>query len=327
VVAAYNEEQYIGRCLQGLLDQEGVDGEIEILVVDGMSTDRTVDVVRSFPEFGTRIRLVTNPRHLQVYAWNLALREAQGEYFAMILAHAEYHPTYFASCMDVMRRTGAVAVGGVQRPTGEGLVGRAIAWCMGSAFGIGNARFRYTHREEETDSVFSIFTRCSTLHRLGGYDERVPFDEDSELNYRLRRQGGRLVVSPRIHVRYFVRQSLRALWKQMYRYGYWRRFTQLKHPHDVPMRVYAPAALVAALVLSVALAATPARLFAAAIPSVYAVFLAAATLTAVAQAGIAGLCVPFSLFTMHAAYGIGYWAAMVTIRSLPDDTRGHSLLR
>ena len=115
VVATYNEEAHIGRCLTGLLAQEGLDGPVEILVVDGMSTDRTVDVVRSFPEFGAQIRLISNPRRLQVYAWNAALCEAQGEYYAMVLAHADYSPTYFRSCLDVMRRTGATAVGGVQR--------------------------------------------------------------------------------------------------------------------------------------------------------------------------------------------------------------------
>jgi GT2 family glycosyltransferase len=317
VVAAYNEEEHIGRCLQGLLAQDGVEGEIEILVVDGMSTDRTADVVRSFPEYGTRIRLLQNPRRLQVYAWNAALREASGEYFAMVLAHADYAPAYFASCLDVMRRTGAAAVGGVQRPYGDGALGRALAWCMSSRFGMGNARFRYTNEEEESDTVFSIFTRRATLEALGGYDERIPFDEDSDLNYRLRQKGGKLVVSPRIEVRYHVRHSLKALWKQMYRYGYWRRFTQLKHPGSVPLRVYAPAALVAALTLSAAALAAPLlRPFALAVPAVYAAFILAAALLSARKTGPSALFVPVALATMHFAYGVGWWASMITVRSL-----------
>jgi succinoglycan biosynthesis protein ExoA len=327
VVATYNEETHIGRCLAGLLAQQQVEGEIEILVVDGMSTDRTIDVVRSFPEFGTKIRLLHNRRRLQVYAWNAALEEARGEYFAMILAHAEYRPKYFASCLDVMRRTGADAVGGVQRPCGLGLIGRAVAFSMASSFGVGNARFRYTNAEEESDTVFSIFTRCRTLRELGGYDERIPFDEDSDLNYRLRRRGGKLVVSPRIHVRYYVRESLKGLWKQMYCYGYWRRFTQLKHPGEVPLRVYAPAALLAALVLSAALAATPFRLLGAVVPLAYAAFLLVALLTALGIARGAAPGVPLVLATMHAAYGAGYWVALVTARSVPAKANAHNLRR
>lgn len=327
IVATYNEERHIGRCLQDLLDQQHVDGEIEIIVVDGMSTDRTVDVVRSFPEYGSRIHLVPNPHRLQVYAWNAALEIARGEYFAMILAHAQYSPTYFASCLEVMRRTGAAAVGGVQRPCGRGFVGRAVAWCMSSAAGIGNARYRYTDEEEESDSVFSIFTRTHTLRSLGGYDERVPFDEDSDMNYRLRAAGGKIVVSPRIGVRYVVRHSFKALAKQMYRYGYWRRVTQLKHAGEVPPRVYVPAALLAGLALSVALAATPLRLLAAVVPGAYLVLLLIAAAVSVRRAGAAALCVPPVLCTMHVSYGFGYWVALATVRSLPRAAPGHTLAR
>ncbi len=327
VIAAYNEEAQIGRCLTGLLAQQNVAGEIEIIVVDGMSTDRTVDVVRGFPEYGTKIRLMTNPHRLQVYAWNAALREARGEYFAMILAHADYAPTYFASCLDVMRRTGAAAVGGVQHPYGVGIVGRAIAFCMASSFGIGNARFRYTQDEEESDTVFSIFTRCEMLRSLGGYDEHVPFDEDSDLNYRMRRYGAKLVVSPYIRVRYYVRESLKGLWKQMYRYGYWRRYTQLKHPHEVPLRVYAPAALLLALVFSAALALTPLRMIAAIVPGLYAAFLLAAAFKAATVAGIAAIGVPVTLVTMHAAYGSGFWVALFKMRLPRDGEPGRTAAR
>jgi glycosyltransferase involved in cell wall biosynthesis len=312
VIATYNEEAHIGPCLTSLLQQQGLDCDFEILVVDGMSTDRTVDIVRSFPEFGTKIRLLTNARRLHVHAWNLALRQSDGEFFAMIVAHAQYSPTYFATCLDVMHRTGAAAVGGVQRPCGKGLVGSAVAFCMGSPFGVGNARFRYTRLEEESDSVFSIFTRCETLRRVGGFDECIPFDEDSELSYRLRRSGGKIVTSPRIMVRYYVRESLKSLWKQMFRYGYWRHRTQLKHPRGVPLRVLAPPGLIAGLAFSAAIAGTHHHAVALIVPAAYAVFISAALLTALARIQGAAFAVPFTLVTMHAAYGIGYWVALLT---------------
>jgi succinoglycan biosynthesis protein ExoA len=331
-VATRNEEAHIRRCLESLLAQEEVRGELEILVIDGMSDDRTTQIVAGFPEYGTKIRLIPNPRRLQVYAWNAALREARGEYFAMIIAHADYGPRYFASCLEVLQRTGAAAVGGVQRPQGVGLLGRAIAWCMSSPFGIGNARFRYTKDEEESDSVFSIFTKSATLQALGGYDVRIPFDEDSELNYRLRRQGAALVVSSQIEVCYFVRRSLAALSRQMYRYGFWRRATLLKHPQQVPLRVYAPAALVAALLLSAALAALgpgPALVLIAGklrlpvvVPALYAAFLAAAALVAVRKVGFGASLVPLVLATMHLSYGIGTWVAVFRLRRLPPQLAG-----
>jgi GT2 family glycosyltransferase len=315
-IATYNEEAHIGRCILDLLAQEGLGGaDFEILVIDGRSSDRTIDVVRSFPEFGTKIRLLDNPKRLQVHAWNMALQEARGEYFAMILAHSRYSPTYFASCLEVMRRTNADAVGGVQRPFGSGLLGRAVAWCMSSAAGVGNARYRYTDTEEESDSVFSIFTRADTLRSLGGYDERVPFDEDSDMNYRLRASGRRLIVSPRIGVQYVVRHSMKALCMQMYRYGYWRRFTQLKHPGAVPVRVLAPPALVAALLLSLAMLPTHAWPVALIVPLLYGAFLLVTAIGSLAGAGLSALLVPAVLVAMHCSYGIGYWVSLVKFRS------------
>lgn len=311
IVATYNEVRHIGKCLEGLLAQTGIDGLIEVVVVDGSSTDGTAAFVRNFPEYGTRIRLVENPRRLQVYAWNIGLHAARGEYVAMISAHAEYKPDYLASCLEVMRRTGATAVGGVQKPIGEGMLGRSIAWCMSSPFGMGNARFRYTDKEEESDSVFGLFTRRETIMEVGGYDERVPFDEDSELNYRLRQRGAKLVCSPKIHVSYHVRTSLKALWKQMYRYGYWRRYTQLLHGTGVPLRVLVPPIFVGALVLSAALLPTPLRLLSAVVPGAYLAFLIAASVRAAAQIGVDAITVPVALGTMHFSYGWGWWRAFV----------------
>ncbi len=313
-VAVYNEEAHIARCLEGLLSQR-CDQPIEILIIDGMSTDRTVEIAHSFARWDPRIKILRNPHRLQVYAWNIALREGRGEYFAMILGHAQYAEDYFSSCLETLERTGAVAVGGVQRPCASSFVGKAIAWCMSSPLAMGNTRFRYTNEEEETDSVFSIFTRMETLRAAGGYDERLPFDEDSDLNYRLRSKGGKLIVSPSIHVQYHVRRSLRALWKQMFCYGYWRRCCQMKNADAVPVRVFAPALLVACLALSAVTAFTPLRAAAAVVPGLYAAFLALTCVAAVRRAKLAAVMVPPAIATMHVAYGVGWWKAFLTRRN------------
>lgn len=324
-IATHNEEAHIGRCLMDLLAQEGLDGEIEILVIDGMSTDRTVDIVRSFPEYGTKIHLIPNYRRLQVHAWNLALREMHGTYFAMITAHAEYDSQYFATCLKTLRDTGAVAVGGVPRAHAGGIIGTAVAWCMSTPFGVGNARFRYLSSDEETDTVPLIFTRRESIEAIGGWDERIAFDEDSDLSYRLRERGGKLIVSPRIRLRYYVRESLKALSMQMYRYGYWRRYTQMKHPGAVPLRVLAPPMLLAGFALSAALATTHMRAAALAVPAAYGLFLSFATLAAFRSLGLGALAVPVVLATMHGAYGYGWWSGLFKLRLARGDRPDRSL--
>lgn len=312
IVPTYNEERSIGECLTGLLQQRGVD-DYEIIVVDGRSKDRTADIVRSFPEFGTQIKLLENPRRYQVYAWNIGCQAAQGEYVVLISAHTTYGRHHFQRCLEAIERTGADAVGPVQIAYGEGPLGKAIAWCMGSPLGIGNARFRFTEREEEVDSVFSMFLPRSVWEKLNGFDERVAFDEDAEFSYRMRQAGGKIVVSPAIAVRYAVRNSLRGLWRQMFCYGYWRRFTQLLHPKDVPLRVYAPPALVAGLAFSLLLSATPLRGLAPVLPLVYATYVLVGIAGAISKLGLAsGMCVAAVLPCMHVAYGLGFWRALLT---------------
>jgi GT2 family glycosyltransferase len=312
IVPTYNEERSIGECLTGLLQQRGVD-DYEIVVVDGHSRDRTVDVVRSFPEFGTKIKLVENPRRFQVYAWNIGCRAAQGEYVVLISAHTVYGRHHFQRCLEAIERTGADAVGPVQMAHGEGSLGKAIAWCMSSPLGIGNARFRFTQEEEEVDSVFSMFFRRDMWEKLGGFDERVAFDEDAEFSYRMREAGAKIVVSPAIAVRYAVRGSLRGLSRQMFCYGYWRRFTQLLHPKDIPLRVLAPPALVAGLALSVLLLATPIRFLAPVLPLIYASYVLVGVAGAVPKLGlVSGANVCAVLPCMHLSYGLGFWRALMS---------------
>jgi succinoglycan biosynthesis protein ExoA len=316
VVATYNEEKYVGKCLQDLLDQTAFGGEVEILVVDGGSTDRTVEVVRAFPECGGKIRLLHNSHRLQTHAWNIGLREAEGKYITLISAHTEYGADYLDNCIKAVERTGAANVGGVQVPVGDGNVGTVIAWAMQSPFAIGNARFRYARSEEFVNDVFSTFLERSTLEELGGYDESFPVNEDGELNYRLRKAGYRILCSPDIRVRYHVRPSLSRLAQQMARYGFWRRRTQLRHPEYVPWRVLAPPALVLGLLASAALYAATHWWLALIWPLLYAGFLLVGTTKAVAtlKNPMAFLIAPAVLATIHFSYGMGWWRGFFTHR-------------
>lgn len=316
VVATYNEESHVAACLDGLLNQVDLPGDLEILVVDGGSTDRTVEIVRDLAAQHRSIRMVENPRRFQVYAWNLGARLARGRYVALFSAHTEYARDYLARCFEVSRRMDAANVGGVQEPIGDGVIGRAIALAMRSPFGVGNAHFRFAAREQYVDSVFGGFFDKSLLLALGGFDEDIPFNEDSEFNYRLRQAGYKIFMSMGIKVRYHVRNSLGRLARQMFRGGFWRRRTQLKLPTYVPLRVMAPPALVLATLLSLgAFAAT--RSPSALLPvALYALFVAAGTLYGAlgAQRPLDALALPVVLPVMHFSYGAGWWVGLFVHR-------------
>jgi glycosyltransferase involved in cell wall biosynthesis len=315
VVATFNEQTHIKQCLDGLLRQRGFEGGLEIIVVDGGSQDATLEIIRNMPQARERIRVLNNPRRLQVYAWNIGWKAARGAYVGLISAHTEYDQDYFARCLEVLHRTGAANVGSVQEAIGDGALGRAIAWAMSSPFGIGNAEFRYVKEEKEVDSVFGGFFTKETLAAIGGYDERNPFDEDSDINYRLRKAGKKVVVSPAIKVRYHARSSLRKLVHQMYRYGYWRRRTQMEHPTSTPARIMAPPMLLLGLAVSAALLVTGYN-WAVAFPLIYVAFSLSAAVFAfrTLHAASALSLVPIVLTVMHLAYGFGWWVGLYAHR-------------
>lgn len=323
IVATYNEEAHILQCLEGLLQQRGLEERFEIIVVDGDSRDATVEIVKSLPEFGRRIRVLRNPRRLQVYAWNIGWKAASGEFIALISAHTEYSRDYLAECLEVMRRTGAANVGGVQVAVGDAALGRVIAWAMSTPFGVGNADFRYTTEEKCVDSVFGGFFHRKTLDAVGGYDESNPFDEDTDINYRLRSAGGKIVVSPAIEVRYHARSSLARLAHQMYRYGYWRRRTQMQHPGAVPARVLIPPLLVVSLLVSlVAFAEVRNALVLLPWVAYLGFLLIGAGLAASAlRDPAAAVLAPLVLSVMHVSYGVGWLVGLFAHRK---DAGGRS---
>ncbi len=90
LIAAYNEEANIGRKIEQTLALEYPADKIEILVLSDGSSDRTDDIVRSYPD--SRVRLVRIPeRHGKTHAQNEGVRAARGEVLIFSDATTVYH--------------------------------------------------------------------------------------------------------------------------------------------------------------------------------------------------------------------------------------------
>jgi len=220
LIPTYNEERYVSDCLRSIVAFEIPRGEeIEVLVVDGMSTDRTRELARGVGVGDPRIRVLENPERVQSCALNIGIIEARGEWVMRLDAHAKYPPDYLARCYEAARQTGAENVGGIciTQPGGVGYEAHLVQALTTHRFGVGNSGFRTGARAGFRDTVPFGFFRRDVFQRIGLFDERLVRTQDFEFNSRLRASGGRIWLDPAIQSSYFNLGSLRAFLRKQLR--------------------------------------------------------------------------------------------------------------
>ncbi len=325
VVPVFNEERYIEACLASVLDQDYPADRYEVIVADGGSNDRTRAVVESVARRHPNVRLIDNPGRTQAHGLNLAILASRGEFIARQDGHAEWSPHHLRRSVELLVETGADNVGGRADGEGASVTGRAIAAAMRSPFGVGGARYRYSTRTEDLPTVFPGTFRRSAFLRVGLYDEAYPPHEDYELNHRIRETGGRVLFSPDIPTRYFVRESIGALARQYFRYGRAKVRVARASPGVIrPYHLVAPA-LVAALPVAAAMMWTRRgrRVVVAGGTAYAAACLAAGIRAGSGETGGVRLRIPGVFPVLHVAWGSGFWVG-VAEAVLQVDTGGGS---
>ena len=308
VLPTLNERAFIRDCLDSLERQDSVD-LVEILVLDGGSTDGTREIVAAS---GGRVRLLDNPGVTAAAALNRGLAQSKGNIIVRADAHTLYAGDYVRRCVEVLQETGASNVGGAMRPAGTTRFGHAVAAVTTSPFGIGPGKFHYGLEQQDVDTVYLGCWRRETLLSLGGWDERnLQWGaEDHELNLRLRKAGGRIVLDPSIRSWYFPREAPRALLRQYRNYGLGKASTLAKHRTLPTWRPLAPAALVAGSILLALVGRRAARL---ALPIAH-----GAACTAIAgrlsmTPGVDAARAFVAIEACHWAYGVGFWQGVARI--------------
>ena len=321
ILPTLNERRYIRDCLDSLIAQD-YQSVVEILVVDGGSTDGTRTIVGSQ---GHPVRLLDNPRITAAAGMNVGLRQARGDVLCRADAHSRYASDYVRRCVEVLLETGADNVGGVMRPVGTTSFGRAVAAVTCSPIGIGGGRFHFSEARAAVDTVYLGCWWRTTLEGLGGYDEtRLQWAaEDQELNFRIRRAGGRVLLDPSIRSWYFPRETPRSLARQYFNYGMAKASTLAKHGSLPTWRPLAPAALVGTSVAGMAVGNRWTRL---AVPLLHTVSCAVAATRLGRKPGVSTRSVFGALEICHWSYGLGFLNGVARIvRGRRFDTRptGH----
>lgn len=246
VIPCYNEERFIATVLENLLPQYP-SALMEIIIIDGMSEDGTRAAVNGFIERHREVsvRLIDNPARVIPVSLNLGIGAATNEIIVRMDAHSVPSANYVREGIAALQTSGAQVVGMPCRitPGAETRMGRAIAIVVAHPFGIGDAKYRAVDVQTQyVDTVpFGIF-RKDLWTRLGGFNEELLANEDYDFYYRVRREGGRVLLDADAHITYFARPNLGALAKQYARYGGWKAQMLKLHPRSIRVRqVVAPA--------------------------------------------------------------------------------------
>lgn len=325
IVPCYNEERTIGLLLQAIYSQTIPKEQIEVLVADGLSTDHTRDVIRSFqdshPEL--RIRILDNPRRIIPAALNLAIENSRGEFILRLDAHSAPYPDYVERCIQALQNGLGANVGGAWeiRPFGNQgnpptAIARSIAAAASHPLGVGDAFYRYASKAQAVDTVpFGSFHR-SLIDRIGGFDETLETNEDYEFNVRVLRSGGVVWLDPAIRSIYYARPDLKALAKQYWRYGFWKSRMLRRYASTLRWRQALPPAFVSCLLILAILSpwSLMARWLLILQIVVYTtiLFLAAIPVAVTNRNPYLLFGLPISITIMHLCWGTGLLAGLLT---------------
>lgn len=308
-----NEARHLAAAVRAIYSQSYPE-TFEVVLAIGPCTDATWDVARELADEFPTLILVENPSGRTPDALNAAISHAAGEIVIRVDGHAELPSNYIVTAVRVLSETGAANVGGIMDAQGQTTFEKAVAYAMKSKFGVGAAAFHVGGAAGETDTVYLGCFRAEVLHEVGGYDSKMTRAQDWEMNHRIRSLGHKIWFTPELRVTYRPRSSVRALAKQYFQYGQWRREVIRMHPETVQGKaglryLVPPAALISNLIglVSVLLITqSPWWVIAASGLGSYLMAVLGITAKAAAKLGKSAFYLPVVFATMHMAWGAGF---------------------
>ncbi|MEU8379973.1 glycosyltransferase family 2 protein [Streptosporangium sp. NPDC048865] len=304
VIPVLNEERHLREAVRQVLSQRYA-GPIEVVLAIGPSRDRTQEVADEIAAADPRVVVVPNPTGRTPNALNAAIAASGNAIIARVDGHAMLPDDYLQVAVETLEETGADNVGGVMAAEGVTPFEQAVARAMTSKIGVGGARFHTGGTAGPADTVYLGVFRRSALERVGGYDEHFQRAQDWEMNHRIRETGGLVWFQPRMRVSYRPRPDLKALAKQYFHYGRWRRVVARTHEGTINLRYLAPPTAVLAILAG--LLVSPFFWPGLLVPGGYlAAILAGSAVTGSGLPAPALVRLPLIYVTMHMSWGWGF---------------------
>lgn len=224
IVPCRNEEIYIDRCLNSVIEQDYPMDNLEVLVVDGMSKDKTLQIVENYREKLLSIKILKNPKKTTPYAFNLGINYSKADIIMIMSAHSTLGKDYISKCVKYLDKHDVGNVGGIwiTLPGDNTIIAQSIALTLSHPFGVGNTYFRIGSEEPRyVDTVPFGCYRKEVFRKIGLFNEELIRNQDLEFNLRLKKAGGKILLVPDIVSYYYARSTLKALAKNNFSNGFW----------------------------------------------------------------------------------------------------------
>jgi len=240
VIPCLNEEDYIGRCLDSIAAQNYDRDLIEVVIVDGNSTDKTHDIIKRYQSENPNIKLFFNPEKKTPRSLNIGIKNSTGDVVVILGAHTKVHEDFVRYNNHYLHEKKVKVTGGTQENVGLTYVQSLIGQAMELPFGMASAQYRWSKKEQFVDTVVYAAYKKELFEEIGYFEENFTISEDAEINWRIRNAGYKIFYSPKIKTYYYPRSSIKKFIKQMFRYGILRvnvlkkHFNSLKIVHVIP---------------------------------------------------------------------------------------------
>jgi len=254
VIPCRNEEKFIEKCLNSIFIQDYPKNRMEILVVNGMSEDKTKQIVINISHKNPIVKLLENPKKITPAAFNIGIKKSKGSFIIIMGAHANYKNNYISKCIETSIKYKADNVGGIWKimPAKNTIINKSIVFASSSIFGAGNAYYRrgYLKKIKEVDTVFGGCFKKDVFKKIGLFDENLVRSQDMELNIRLKKAGGKILLNPEIVVYYYPKSTLKEFFKHNFTDGIWAIYPLKFVKIPLKLRHFTPLFFILSVLLS-----------------------------------------------------------------------------
>ena len=306
-----NEKDYIKMSLMSLIDQTYPKDKYDIVIIDGGSTDGTLDIIKELQDTynseSFSIRVVPNPKKILATGWNIGIQSAKGEYVVRIDAHATAEKDFIEKSVETMQRVDAVCVGGKLISKSLNGEDNVISYVLSSPFGVGNSSFRVSEDEGYADTAVYGLYQKAIFDKAGYFDEKMVRNQDIEMHSRIKKAGGKFYFNPAIKSTYYTRNTVKKMLKQAYGNGQWNMVLLKRGSGALSIRHLVPFAFVLSIIGSIALG------------FIHPIFWILGAAVVLLHLGLGVyfatkktkkfnqiLAMPFLFISLHIAYGVGY---------------------